>query len=181
MDTDELMRDDAGNPVLTKDGKPRRKPGPAKGTPAAPRRRTGTGTSSKSGGRGNRRKSYKQDVLGLFQIATLPLAVAGTKNPVILADAAAVTIHAEPISEAVDHIAQEQPQVAAVLERLTKAGPYAVLISALTPLVMQLAVNHKALPLEVGSRVGAHDPEQLVDWMRQQTEGAQDASTNGQA
>lgn len=73
--------------------------------------------------------------LGMF--AQVPLLA--TKQ---LADAAAVGMHWPGIAKEVAKLAESQEAVANLIDPLIKVGPYAGLIAATLPLVMQLAVNH---------------------------------------
>jgi hypothetical protein len=59
-----------------------------------------------------------------------------------LADAAAIGIYWPKISHEVAKLAESQESVAQVIDPLIRVGPYAGLIAATLPLVMQLAVNH---------------------------------------
>jgi hypothetical protein len=68
------------------------------------------------------------------------------QRPVFAADAAAITIHAPNIASALNQLAQERPEIAAVLERVLQVGPYGVLIAAVAPLALQILANHGALP-----------------------------------
>jgi hypothetical protein len=139
------------------DGTPRSRPG------RKPGQRTGTGRTAQP----RERKSsaapvpvnYRDPILGLFQIPAGALALAGMQRPVFAADAAAITIHAPNIAEALDQLAHERPEVAAVLDRVLQVGPYGVLIAAVAPLVLQILTNHEAIPPGI---MGTHPPDVLV-------------------
>ena len=83
---------------------------------------------------------YTEAVNGLFQLAALPLSFAAP------ADAWAITAYGPGISTALNDLAQERPEVAAVLDKVLQAGPYGALIAAIVPLVAQLLANHGLLP-----------------------------------
>jgi hypothetical protein len=91
-------------------------------------------------------KDYKEQILGLLQLPAGALAVAGMQNPVYAADSRAVTIYSPNIAEALDQLAHERPEVAVVLDRVLAVGPYGVVLAAVTPLVLQLFVNHGKIP-----------------------------------
>jgi hypothetical protein len=147
------------------DGTPKRKPGPAKGTNAAPR----TPGSLAAPRPTNRRKNattrsraaapdYRAGVAGLLQIPAFVLASAGRLNPALEFDGIAVATHTPAIAEAVHAMALEEPRVAAVLDKILSVGPYGALLGALVPLVAQIAVNHKKLP---AGTLGTSEPEAL--------------------
>jgi hypothetical protein len=82
-----------------------------------------------------------QAIQGLFGAIALPLAV------VQPADAAAIALHSEPIGDAVAETAANDPRFAALVDRLVHAGPYAALLGAVAPLVLQLMANHGYAPI----------------------------------
>lgn len=134
----------------------------ADGTPRAkPGRRTGSNPSTR---RPPARKpapasaetDFKTPLLGLFQIPAGALAIAGMQKPVYSADAAAVTIHSENIADALDQLAHERPEIAAVLERVLQVGPYGVLIAAVAPMALQILANHNVVPAGTMGTVPPH-------------------------
>lgn len=144
-------------PPLKKDGTPRQRPGPKPGSP-------------QRGGRGSRSRKpdYRPAVGGLLQLVSTPLIILGSQRDEYLADAAAISLHAQPIVEAVNDLAQTNPQVARVLDSLTRVGPYGALLTAVVPLAIQLAVNHRVIPHQVAEGLGAQNPEALVGAVRQE-------------
>lgn len=108
-------------------------------------------------------KDYRPTILGMSQMVCVPIAF---KAPV---DAAVISHYMEGdgskefpgIARAVSDLAVQHPEVAAVLDRLAVAGPYTALFSAVLPLGIQLLVNHGRLPLEIGTKFGATDPEEI--------------------
>lgn len=153
------------------DGTPRGKPGPKKATgpaAAAPPRRPGGGA-----GPGRQKKpatDYRPGINGLLQIAAFPLALAGKARPVFALDAAALTIHGPNVAEALNAIAQERPEVAAVLDRILSVGPYGLLIGAVIPLIAQIGHNHGKLPEPVAVGMGAIPRKDLEADLRRQAE-----------
>ena len=168
------------------DGTPRSKPG------RRPGQKSGTGTTTRKSASTRATSSpaftdYKTPILGLMQIPAGALAIAGMQKPVFLADSAAITIHGENIATALDQLAQERPEVAAVLDRVLQVGPYGVLIAAVAPLVLQILANHNVLP---GGTMGTGPAPQLVanfvgpevaEQMARAAQQAPDFSGNGQA
>jgi hypothetical protein len=112
--------------------------------PRAPGRRPGP----KPGSAATRKApDYRPAVVGLLQIPTTLLAMAGAAgNPVLAADAAVLDAGTPALAEAVHQVASAEPRVAQLLDKLTTAGPYAAIFAATTPIVMQLLANHRVVP-----------------------------------
>lgn len=148
------------------DGTPKKKPGPAAGTPrgtsaprkaapAAPRPTRKTGPRAKVSAA---LPDYREGVAGLLQIPAFILASAGRLNPVLEYDGIAVAVATPNIAEAVNSLAQEEPRVAAVLDKILQVGPYGAILGAVVPLIAQIAVNHKKIP---AGTLGTQEPEAL--------------------
>lgn len=156
------------------DGSPRARPG------RKPGQTTGTGTRRTSTRKPTAAKAetdYKTPLLGLFQIPAGALAIAGMQKPVFAADAAAITIHSENIADALNDLAHERPEIAAVLDRVIQVGPYGILIAAVAPLVFQILTNHGALPAGV---MGTIPPGTLIaNFMPNAGAMAPDPTDNG--
>ena len=86
--------------------------------------------------------SEREDALkGFGQLFQLPLIMTNQH-----ADAAALGLHWPGIAREVATLAETQPAVARTVDLLMQAGPYAGLITAVLPLAVQFAVNHKMIP-----------------------------------
>lgn len=92
--------------------------------------------------------SYEEGINSLFQVGAFGLMMAaGDHNKPVLADSKALAEHGPGIAQALDMLAQEKPEVAAVLDKILAVGPYGLVLSAVAPLAMQIARNHGvALP-----------------------------------
>jgi hypothetical protein len=135
-----------------KNGKPRKNP--PKGV-AAPRAKSG-GYKSKS------KTDYRPGFLGLAQMGAF---VASFFSPL---DAVAVTDHAPRIADAVQVTADNDPKFAAAMDRILSAGPYAALISATIPMVVQILHNHDKVPGEIVKGMGGRTKDEVTqDLMRQ--------------
>lgn len=153
-------RDEQGVPLApfghhSRTGRPKKTAAGAKprGQSSAPTRRAARRPSRRAS------PSYKEGVLGYLSAAAFALSMAGRNNPLLAADAAAVAIHAEDIATAVDELARERSEIAAALDKLLQAGPYAVLVTAVAPLALQVLANRRMI--EPG-QLGTVPPEQLV-------------------
>lgn len=99
----------------------------------------------------------RQDAVeGMFQLAGL--ACITFKQ---YADAGAIAIHTENISKEVVKIADQDERIASAIDSFLKVGPYAGLIGAVLPLVLQISVNHKMLPADKLAGMDILPPEML--------------------
>lgn len=105
---------------------------------------------------------YRPGLLGLAQLGAMALSF---KAP---ADAAAITYHAPPIAEALNDLAAERPEVAAVLDKILAAGPYGALIAAVLPLGLQLAHNHGLLGDGAIVQAGGMPKAEILRQLREQ-------------
>ena len=98
---------------------------------------------------------YRKGVEGLLQVPAMALTMVAVQSQKAeyLADAYTISKAAPAIAEAVSDLANDQPQIAAVLDKVLKVGPYGALMTALMPLAMQLMTNHKVIPVGVGGTV----------------------------
>lgn len=86
---------------------------------------------------------YYDGIMGMFQIAGVGLLMAGgDKNKALSADSAAIATYGPNVAQSLDALAQERPEIAAVLDKLLAVGPYGLVIGAVVPLAMQIASNH---------------------------------------
>ncbi len=135
------------------DGTPRQKPGRRpSGSPTSPRRPAGS--TRRATGR-KTTVDYRPGIIGMLQIPAFALGAAGQLNPALALDGAAISLHAPNIAEALNQLANENPAVAAALDRILQAGPYGAIIGACLPLAFQIAANHKAIPDGMARSVGA--------------------------
>jgi hypothetical protein len=130
-----------------KNGKPRKNP--PKGV-SAPR--------AKSPYKSKTKTDYRPGFLGLAQLGAF---AASFISPL---DAVAVTDHAPRIAEAVQVTADNDPKFAAAMDRILSAGPYAALISATVPMVIQMMHNHMPdrIPGEVVKGMGGRSREEVT-------------------
>jgi hypothetical protein len=147
----------------------RRRTEPPKGrrkrAAGAPPRKAATGAPRRTA------RDYRPGVLGIAQTVCLPLTFAAP------ADAWAVQAYAPGLAEALNDLAKERPEVAAMLDRLMEAGPYGALIAATVPLLVQLASNHGLIPAAMAGRMGAVPKGEIIAGLQRQ---AQAAGSTGQ-
>jgi hypothetical protein len=70
------------------------------------------------------------------------------------ADAGAINKFFPPVTVEVAKLADSNDKIAEVLDKLNEIGPYAGLITAVTPLIMQLLVNHDRVPATAVASLG---------------------------
>jgi len=85
---------------------------------------------------------YEEGLNAVFQMVSWGLTMAGDRNEMVLADGLAVAEHGPNIAGALNQLAQEKPEVAAVLDKVLAAGPYGLVVAAVSPLIMQISANH---------------------------------------
>lgn len=150
------------------DGTPKKKPGPQKKTgataPRAPRpaargpRKTSTRRSSVAVG-----VDYTEAINGIGQLIALPLGLAGRANRKLAYDAATVVAFLPDVAAFGNELAQNEPRVAALLDKIVTVGPYGKGVALALGIGAQIAVNHGWIPVEAGRTMGAMEPEQLMD------------------
>jgi hypothetical protein len=112
-----------------KNGRPRKTPPGGKAATSRSKKKAGT--------------DYASGIMGLFQMAAFGLSMAaGDKNVPLLADSVVISQHGPNVAQALDALAQERPEVAAVLDKVLAVGPYGLVLGALAPMVIQIASNH---------------------------------------
>lgn len=80
------------------------------------------------------------------------------------ADAAAIGMHGPPISAEIVNLADQNERIAKAVDYLLEAGPYAGLVTAVLPLVLQLLANHNRIPAD--KVPGVLPPEALAAKMQ---------------
>lgn len=118
-------------------------------------------------------------VNGLFQLASFGCVMTGN-----YADAATIGMHAEPINREIVTLGAQNEQVGKAIDYLNQVGPYAALISATMPMVLQLFANHGRLdaskvpglssPQVLEAKVKAQMAAQAAAEMRQAQQAQQE-------
>lgn len=104
-----------------------------------------------------RRLASRQESLeGLFKLAATGCLLAGQT-----ADAGACFKHGPPISHEVAELAEDNEQVAKLVDWLTHVGPYAGVIAAVLPFGLQIWVNHNPSMAGPLAGFGVTDPATL--------------------
>jgi len=104
----------------------------------------------------------REDALnGLFQLGGV-VAMAFGK----WADAGAINTHGPTISTETVKIADKYEAVGKSIDALAQVSPFAGLVAAVTPLIIQLAANHKMISPTQASALGATDPQVLSQQMQ---------------
>lgn len=129
-----------------KNGKPRKNPPKSAGSAPGVKRQYKAKTKT----------DYRPGFLGLAQMGSF---VASFFSPL---DAVAVTDHAPRIAEAVQVTADNDPKFAAAMDRILSAGPYAALISACVPMVVQILGNHDKVPGEIVKGMGGRTKQEVL-------------------
>lgn len=122
------------------------------------KRRPSSGTRSRKKSQGT---DYTEGIIGMMQLPAGVLGIVGaqTNSVPLVADSAVITAHAPHVAEALNALAQERPEVAAVLDKVLRAGPYGAILGAVLPMGLQLLANHKVVPAGL---MGTVTPEQVI-------------------
>jgi hypothetical protein len=107
------------------------------------------------------RKDREDAVNGIFQIGSLIAMTFGQ-----WADAGAINTHAPGITTETVKIADKYDSLGKGIDALAQVSPFAAIIGAVTPLVIQLAANHKMISAQQGAALGATNPEVLAQQMQ---------------
>jgi hypothetical protein len=102
------------------------------------------------------RKDRTEGVNGIFQLAGLGCIMMGQ-----LHDAGAISIHGPAISNEIVTLAESDARIAKGVDALLQVGPYAGLVAAVMPLVLQLLANHKVVPADKLGGAGIQMPDAL--------------------
>jgi hypothetical protein len=144
--------DDEGNPIRNKNGTYAKKRG----------RKPGQRVTSRGGSK--QTVDYRPGINGLLQGICVPLSIAAP------ADAYAVATHGPNIATALNQLAQERPEVAAMLEKVLAIGPYGALVAATIPMIIQIAHNHNAVPEQLATAMGATPKRVIMNSLRARAE-----------
>lgn len=116
---------------------------------------------------GKKTLERKEAIEGIFG-----LGIAGLTLAKQYADAEAISQHGEKIATELAVLADQNEAVGQLIDRLTEVGPYAGIIAAVSPLILQILVNHdKAKP----GVMGTVSPKLLEAKARAQIETAEAA------
>lgn len=153
--------DKNGNPTLNRDGSFRKKRKPAGGG-RAPKLATARGTTGKAPA--NDRDRYAK---GVRDALAIPILFASMADPVDGYTAAEMS----PIfAEAVGDLAVENPQVAAICERLATGGAMGNLVAVTLMIGAQFASNHGMVPEHIGRMVGLKPRSEIEKVLQQRGE-----------
>lgn len=95
-------------------------------------------------------KERTEGLLGWMQLASLPLMFAGRH-----ADVGALALHGPPLCAEVAKLGDDNAKIGEAIDRFTALGPYAGVLSAAIPLLVQIGINHGRVAAEAGAQFGA--------------------------
>lgn len=133
-------------------------------------RRPATGTRAKA-----RRTAQKKPppspeptpaeaIRGILQIPAAGLIITGQRveSVALVADGATILVHGPPVAEAIQTIAENDPRVMALLEKVLAFGPYGLLLAALMPMTAQFIRNHNEPAAPILEGFGAVPPDRII-------------------
>jgi hypothetical protein len=103
---------------------------------------------------------YRPAIIGLGQLVAAAMFQGSRWVPGLELDGLAVTMHMPAIAEAMQQTAVLDDRMAAILDKITSVGPYGLIIAAVTPLALQIAVNHNIMP--PSESAGTYAPADLL-------------------
>lgn len=108
--------------------------------------------------------STVEAIQGVMQVPAAGLIIAGKRaNSVpLIADGATVLVHGPALASALADLADNDPRVMALLEKVITFGPYGAFVTALVMMGAQFARNHGA-PAELTTIAGAVSAEQIIE------------------
>lgn len=126
--------------------------------PSGPARTRGSATPAKRAQLASEKTAEREaGLIGLGQLACVPLMFTGN-----MADCGAISKHWPGVAEETAKIAENNANVARVVDFLTAVGPFAGLLTAVLPLGFQILVNHKRLPMHPAlAQFGVVSPETM--------------------
>jgi hypothetical protein len=103
-------------------------------------------------------------IRGLMQLPAAGFIIAGQRvqSVALVADGATILVHGPGVANAIAEIAEHDPRVMALLDKVLAFGPYGVLLAALFPMVAQFGRNHNEQAAPILEGFGAVSPEQII-------------------
>lgn len=166
-------------------------PEPPQRTTTRTTRRPGKGratTGPRSSSKARTRKSATPPVAtpaeaiqGLLQMPATGLVIIGQRagSVPLVADGATVLVHGPGWSQALADIAENDPRIMAILEKLVAFGPYGAFVTMSVIIGAQFARNHEAAPAPILEGFGAVSPDAIISAAG--LEVVEAPSPNGQA
>lgn len=107
---------------------------------------------------------YAGAVAGLFQIGAFVTGMAAQKKQsvALAADAATLVVYGSKVGEGAAKVAESDPRIAALLERIATVGPYAALLTPLVSMAAQMVSNHGMLPDEARAAMQVESAKDII-------------------
>lgn len=104
---------------------------------------------------------YAETVTDLLVLVSGGFAIASkaSGNVAFLADAVTVEESAPGIGDAFGKLADQNENVARMLDKLAEVGPYGLVLAAVSPMLVQCMANHGTIP---AGMMGTEDPEAML-------------------
>lgn len=134
------------------------------GHPAPPPKKTAISAPKKPVAADNPEKVRQEREYALNGIWTAAAAFCMMGNQ--WADAGAISQHGPGVSKEAAALSLKYEKVGNALDALANVSPFANLLGAVMPLVMQIAANHKMVPAQALAGIGVKDPGVLESQMR---------------
>lgn len=129
---------------------------PAPPKRSAPRQSSAQNAAAQAQAFTSQHQKRKEGVEGLGQALALVMLVRKQ-----FADAQAIGMHAPAIAEEMARLGDQNETWAKWLDYFSLSGPYAGLVKATLPLMLQIMANHGTIPAEAGAALGVVSPKTL--------------------
>lgn len=160
-----------GEPALKTDGTFRKKRRDAgRGRAAGATTSTRTKSTSTAGGSRALQDQRNRHVKAVRDGAAVPLTLLSFVQPV---DAYCLNELVPPFSEAIADYAQDNPQVAAVLDKVAGAGGLTTVLAIVALGVVQVMHNHDRIPAGVARMMGAKPKAEVEQLLKQRARAMQ--------
>lgn len=155
---------------------------PARKTAASPRKRAAAKPTATRKPRAAKKPDYRPGLAPYIQLPSQVLLGIGlaSNNTTLLADGYAIAQHGPGVIEALNDLGNNVPAVGAVLEKMTKAGPYTGIAMAVVPLIAQLVANHVPSLAGTMAVTGAQNPKALAEAAKAELGSQMGALLNGE-
>lgn len=108
--------------------------------------------------------SPEDGIRGILQIPAAGLILAGQRMDSIplIADGATILYHGPALAQATIQIAENDPRIMALIEKLVQFGPYGMFVTVVFSMAIQGGRNHEVAAPGLLESFGAMPPEQII-------------------
>jgi hypothetical protein len=107
----------------------------------------------------------QETIRGILQVPATAFILAGqrTQSIPLVADGATILVHGPAFAEAAAQIAEQDPRIMALLEKLVTFGPYGMFVTVCVIAGTQFRRNHDEKNAALLEELGAVPPDKIID------------------